>query len=254
MYTALMSELQSDTASVEKIARLVSKDVGITAKLLQMVNSAFFGLPTQVESPLQAVNLLGFDTVQGLVLAAGTYSRLEADGLPGLSIDGIYPHSMAVGTGAQKIAKALDLDKRKAQDALMAGLLHDIGHLVMLRYFRPELQEALKLSGGVWSELIGAEQQVLGATHAEIGAHLLSLWGLPDSIVEAVAYHHVPSQTPHPMIDVLTAVHLANAFERDHDGVEETHVDLIDNTYITNLGLSERLASLREASPAPVAE
>ncbi len=251
IYHQLVAYLQSDTASMKEIADLISQDVGITAKLLQMVNSAFFGLPTHVNSPLQAVNLLGLDTVQGLVLAAGAFNQFKDPGLSGISINTIYDHSMAVGTNAQRIARFLGLSKHLVGDALMAGMLHDIGKLVMLTHFRRELGESIRLAAQESLPMNQAETRILGVSHAEIGAHLLSLWGLPDSILEAVALHHAPQKAASPMVNVLTAVHIANVWDHeDNEGGAGVQMSTVDGDYLTRLNLADQLPRLRELCAA----
>ncbi|MBE9486498.1 MAG: HDOD domain-containing protein, partial [Chloroflexi bacterium] len=176
-YNKLVVALQSETSSVEEVAEIVSQDVGMTAKLLQMINSAFFCLPTHVGSIYQAVSLLGLDTVQGLALTAGVFRQFNDPGLSGISVESVYNHSIAVGTAAKKIAGALGLNERETEDALMAGMLHDVGKLIMLAHFRSELSRAIQLAEKKSVPLHKAERQTLGVTHGEIGAHLLSLWG-----------------------------------------------------------------------------
>ncbi len=244
-YNKLVAALQSEESSVKEVAEIISQDVGMTAKLLQMINSAFFGLPTHVESILHAVGLLGFETVQGLVLVAGVFNQYENPGLPGISIEAIYSHSIAVGKATKDIAGALGLNKRQTEDALMAGMLHDVGKLIMLVHFRSEYGEAIQLAEQKSIPLPEAERQILGVTHGEVGAHLLSLWGLPDSIIEAVALHHSPLRSPSPMLSVLTAVHIANALDHEQsDGDEQ--ISTMDAEYLTQLNIADQVPELRE--------
>ncbi len=111
IHSQILKELKTDNTSVKKVADLISKDVGITAKLLQMVNSAFFGLPSHVESVQHAINLLGLDTVQSIVFSAGVFSQFKDPKLPGFSFESIYSQSVSVGAKAQLIAHAFDLDR-----------------------------------------------------------------------------------------------------------------------------------------------
>jgi len=244
-YNKLVVALQSETSSVEEVAEIVSRDVGMTAKLLQMINSAFFGLPAHVESIYQAVSLLGLDTVQGLALTAGVFSRFNDPGLSGISVESVYNHSIAVGTAAKKIAGALGLNKRETEDALMAGMLHDVGKLIMLAHLRSELSRAIQLAEQESVPLHEAEQQIWGVTHGEIGAHLLSLWGLPDSIIEAAALHHFPLRTPSPKVSVLTAVHIANVLEHEQSGGGE-QISTVNTEYLAQLNIVDQVLELRE--------
>jgi len=245
IYNQLMSELQSEEASIKKIAETVSRDVSLTAKLLQMVNSAFFGLPRHVESIMQAVSMLGLAAVRGLVLTAGAFSQFKIPDLPEISIDSIYSHSLAVGTQAQKIAQAIGLPRPMCDEALMAGMLHDVGKLVMLTHFRDELRETLRMADEASIPVYEAEQRVMKVNHADIGTHLLSLWGLPDSILEPVALHHDPRRMPIPQRSILTAVHIANAIEHERHDMAGA-VSHLDQDYVNKLGLAAKMDEFRE--------
>jgi DNA-binding NarL/FixJ family response regulator len=115
IYEQLVEEMQSETASVQKIAELIRRDVAITARVLQMINSAHFGVSRHVDSALQAVNLLGLDIVKSLVLTAGVFSQFKESGLAGFLLDEIYGHSLIVGTSAQYFANAFGLGRQQAE-------------------------------------------------------------------------------------------------------------------------------------------
>jgi len=127
----------------------------------------------------------------------------------------------------------------------MAGMMHDIGQLVSLIHFREELQQVLEATRQKRLALYRAEIEIIGVSHADIGAHLLSLWGLPTAIVEAVAFHHNPADHVYPNPSALTAVHLANAFM--HQIANNDNIDRhLDIDYISKLGLADRLPELRD--------
>ncbi len=244
LYKELVAELQSEEGSVKSIGEIVSRDIGMTAKLLQIVNSAFFGLPTRVDDVVRAVNILGLDTVRALVLTVGIFEQSQVPPLPGMSVDSIYLHSLSVGAAAKRLAKAIGLDQKQADEALMAGMMHDIGQLVSLIHFREELQQVLEATRQKRLALFRAEIEIIGVSHADIGAHLLSLWGLPTAIVEAVAFHHNPADHVYPNPSALTAVHLANAFM--HQIANNDNINrYLDIEYISRLGLTARLNELR---------
>jgi len=246
LYNELIKELQSEDTSLRHVADLIKKDIGITAKLLQMINSAFFGLPTHIESTFHAVKLLGLDTVKSLVLTAGVFNQFQDNDIPGITIDSIYNRSLAVGTSARHIANVLSLPTRQLEDSLMAGMLHDVGKLVMLTNFPKELGEAVQMEKSKRIPLNAAINEVLGVSDAAIGAHLLSLWGLPDSILEAVALRYLPRQTPAPIINVLTSVHLAYALDCDHyRKIKDENESAIDREYLEKLDLITVLPNLR---------
>jgi putative nucleotidyltransferase with HDIG domain len=246
IYNDVVHELQSETASIDVIANLISKDISLSAKLLQIVNSAFFGLPQHVGSVAKAVNYLGLNIVQGLVLTAGVYDQLNGADIPKASLEAIFNHSMAVGGHAKKIAVEIGLQQRDSEDALIAGLLHDIGKLVMLANFKDEMSAAIKLAQEKSIEPYLAEKEVLGASHGEIGAHLLSLWGLHDQILEAVAFHHNPQHTTQPTKNILTTVHIANAIDNCKPGDGDEFLSSLDTEYLEALDLMDQLPHLQE--------
>jgi len=246
IYNQIVLELQSETASIDSIAKLISKDVSISAKLLQIVNSAFFGLPQHVESVAKAVNYLGLNTVQGLVLSAGVHDQLKDAAIPEALLESIFNHSMAVGGHAKKIAVEIGLQQRDTEDALIAGLLHDIGKLVMLANFKDEMSAAIKLAQEKSIEPCLAEKEILGANHGEIGAHLLSLWGLHDPILEAVAFHHNPQHTTEPTKNILTTVHIANAIDNCKPGDGDEFLSALDAEYLEALDLIDQVSHLQD--------
>jgi HD-like signal output (HDOD) protein len=245
VYNQLVRELQSETASVQKIADLIKRDMSITAKLLQVVNSAFFGLSTTVNNPLQAVKILGLDTVKSLVLATGIFNQFPKAKSAEYSIEKIFDQSIAVGASARLFATALGLDGRVNEDSLLGGMLHDIGKLVMLARFPEELDQAGRIAREKSIPDYMAQKEILGVSDAEIGAYLLSLWGLPDSILQAVAMHYEPRQTPHPMPNVLTCVHLAYAFDRNNaDNIDLKDDTRLDMEYLEKLNLVDQVEDL----------
>ena len=246
IYNDIVHELQSETASIDVIAKLISKDVSLSAKLFQIVNSAFFGLPQHVESAKQAVNYLGLNTVQGLVLTAGVYEQLKDTGIPKASLESIFNHSMAVGGHAKIIAVEIGLQQKDSEEALMAGLMHDIGKLVMLANFKDEMNTAIKLAHDKSLQPYLAEKEILGASHGEIGAHLLSLWGLHDPILEAVAFHHNPQLTTQPTRNILTTVYIANAIDNCKPGDGGELLSALDKEYLGALDLIDQLPHLQE--------
>jgi putative nucleotidyltransferase with HDIG domain len=249
IYKQLVEEMQSETASVQKIAELIRRDVAITARVLQMINSAHFGVSRHVDSALQAVNLLGLDNVKSLVLTAGVFSQFKESGLAGFLLDEIYGHSLTVGTSAQYFANAFGLGRQQAEEALTAGTLHDIGKLILVTNFEKEAKEIVKTVKEQDLPLHTAERQMLGVSHCEIGAHLLSLWGLSDHVLEAVAFHDAPETSAHPTLNVLAAVHLANAFDHDQRiPNREPKFTTANVDYLNQIGLGSQLTQLRALS------
>lgn len=213
IYHDLVRELESEDTAVERVAAMIGSDLGMSSKVLQLVNSSFFGLPHHVTCPKHAVVLLGLNTIRPLALSAGTFSKFDAPKLVGYSLARAIDHGLAVGMLARNIAEFETKDTSTIDDSFIAGMMHDIGKLILATHLPDRFEEALTLADQTEQPLWRAEMAVLGTTHAAVGAHLLGLWGLPNSIVEAVALHHQPSLTSDDAFSPLTAVHMANAFE-----------------------------------------
>lgn len=242
LYTRLVAELEKPDGSIVEVGNLIAQDVGLSAKLLQMANSSLLGLRTRTTSPPQAVQILGTETTKALVLIAEVLTRYDASALRPHSIDDLWEHSRSVAELAGAIARA-EADRAMAAEARLVGLLHDIGRLIFASQLPERYRDAIRLARDERLSLVDAEQRVFGASHADVGAYLLALWGLPDVLVEAVAWHHSPGRCPATSFGPLTAVHAAEAIL----GPDES--DTIDEPYFQNLGLGGRLpvwAKLRD--------
>lgn len=146
LYTEIIEELKSPKGSIKRVGKIVEKDLGMTAKILQLVNSSFFGLPSHVSNPSQAVILLGIDTIKALALTIGLFSKFDTSILNTLNIKKIYEHSLNTGAIAREIAKAENMDMETIDNSFMAGMLHDIGKLILALNFPEAYTEAFKLA------------------------------------------------------------------------------------------------------------
>ncbi len=255
LYHEILRELQSPEVSAKSVGRIIAQDIGMTAKVLQLVNSAFFGLPQHVSNPVQAVVLLGLETIKILVLSTHIFSQFEETRLKELPIHSLWRHSVAVGTLARQIARAENADQKMIDHAAMAGLLHDVGKLVLAANLPGEYSQAFALAAQEGLELQEAERRVFGSSHAEVGAYLLGLWGLPDSIVMATAFHHRPALCPDKNSSPLAAVHVANVWEHEARPVGEVGLaPAIDHAYLAEQGLAERLPVWRDLCEATLQE
>jgi putative nucleotidyltransferase with HDIG domain len=197
LYTAVVSELQRLHVSTQRIGALVSNDPAMAAKMLQLVNSPFFGCQMRITDPALAVQRLGLDTVGGLVLSTHVFAMFRRPTRGALNMEQLWEHAATVAALAGSLAQIDGAPADVVQDARTAGLLHDIGKLVMvatLPIVSMRVSDRARREGRAAVEI---ERDELGVTHAELGAYLLGLWGLPDAIVEATAWHHhAPSAAP----------------------------------------------------------
>jgi len=208
LYTRLVEATTDEEISIAEIGALVESDVAMCAKVLQLVNSSFFGLGRRVSSAREAVAYLGIASLRALVVSAGAFRAFSSpEGIDGFSVEALETHSTRVA----RLAAELLPDKRDAEDAFTAGMLHDVGKLVLAAHRPDELAQLVAAARESGQPLHVVERERTGVTHAEIGAYLLTLWGLPHSIVEAVAHHHAPGRLELERLDPVAAVHIADA-------------------------------------------
>jgi putative nucleotidyltransferase with HDIG domain len=247
VYLELMAELRSSDASVSRVASLVSRDVSMTAKVLQLVNSSFFGLAVHVHDVKHAAALLGLNSLKPLVLSAGVFRQLEESRVPAALAEQVLEHSLAVGCLARLIAEAEGLTRDQADDALLAGILHDIGKLVLADHFGRDYALVCMAADKTSLPLLSAELDQFDASHADVGGYLLGLWGLPQDLIEAVAFHHDPAAHALSRFAPLAAVHVANALVHaaDEPDVETASLRKLDMRYLERLRVPQRLPPWR---------
>jgi HD-like signal output (HDOD) protein len=246
-YAAINAELASAEPSLKRVAEIVSGDLAMSAKVLQLVNSAFFGLARRVETIEQAVTLLGTDIIRSLVLSNAAFGRFEAVSTS-FSAERLWNHSLLVGAVATAIARAEGADRATVGETLQAGMLHDLGQLVLASHLPEAFDEALAASAARGMPLFVAERETLGATHAQVGAYLLGLWGLPDSTVEAVAFHHQPDGVAVEAFSPLAAVHIANVLVGRATGEPEAGSGRPNESFLAASGLGDRLPRWEEVA------
>jgi HD-like signal output (HDOD) protein len=233
---------------MDQIGELIGSDLALSAKVLQLVNSSFFGLAQHVSSPKHAASLLGLNVIRPLVLFVSAYSQCEELGLGGYSLSESIAHSLSVAVHARAIATFENAPSHTIDDSYIAGMMHDIGKLILVVNLKNEYSEILEASSKTGTSLWECERSALGTTHAEVGAHLLGLWGFNNSVAEAVAYHHQPQSCFHHNFSPLAALHFANVHPRpdsqkDSDGREN---DNRDYSYLQKIASEERLAKWQE--------
>lgn len=238
----LREEVQRPSASLHSVGAIISRDVGMTGQILHLVNSAFFGLPRRVSDPTAAVTYLGLNTVVSLITTLHVFRQVEESCRAMFDVDRMWRHSLNSGQVAKAIAKAESPDRVVAEDALAAGLLHDAGRLVLMSNFPGCYRRLVDRAKAGERPLVELEALEFGATHAEVGAYLVGLWGLPNSISETLAYHHRPRECVAGGFGPLTAVHAACALDHRLAGpsLSATGVEL-DDAYLAKLGLQARV-------------
>jgi HD-like signal output (HDOD) protein len=252
LYLEIMAALKSPDATTQQIGDIIAKDMAMMTKLLQVLNSAYFGLSRKITDPADAVGILGFENVKSMVVAVkllGHYDRLKP---VYFSTDCLWRHSTEVAQMARQLALQHNGDRALADAAFTGGLMHDVGRVVLACNFDEQYQGAQSLARKQRVPFWEVEREIFGATHGEIGAYLLGLWGMPKELLEVAALHHVPSKSAHKNFSALTAVHIANVLAYDASpDKEDSSAPLLDAEYLAALGLPTRLSAWREPGPNP---
>ncbi len=217
-YAALVDALNDPQTSLDQVGAIVEGDVAVTAKVLQLVNSAFFGLACEVSTVSMAVGYLGFEVLKQLVMTVELFRTFTcARPVTGFSVEQIQQHSRSVAAMAAK----LPMPQNLAAATSVAALLHDVGKLILAVRLPQPFEQALEASLRENRPLYRVEKEMHGTSHAEIGAYLLALWGLPSAIVGAVSRHHHPIHASGDNSIMDTAVHIADLLVHEAEGRAE---------------------------------
>jgi HD-like signal output (HDOD) protein len=238
LYHEVMTELRRSEPSVRTVAEIIERDPGMSAKVLQMINSAFFGLPRKVTSPRIAVNLLGLETVKSVLLLVGAFGGAAANTTANDMVERTWEHSMAVAQTAREFARKDGADRHALDEVTTAGLLHDCGKLILLANVPVHYEELLAEAAEKRMAVYEAERDVLGVNHGEVGGYLLGLWGLPDPIIEAVTFHHTPRRCTAEIPTPLAYVHMADSIcQRAENAAEAGAESPLDLDYLARVGI-----------------
>lgn len=251
VYLQVMEALQSPDADLEEIGRIMSKDLVMTAKLLQIINSSFFALPRAITSPAEAVAHLGLAQTKALVLLASVFCNYTEDKSSGFSLDQLWRHSLGTAELARRITQFETKNALMADEAFIAGMLHDVGKLFYAVNCPEEFHDLMVLKESNGATYLETEQQMLGTTHAELGAFVLATWGLPAVILEGIAFHHTPARHAGERFCPVTAVHVANALDHEmNSGSTPARDSDLDKAYLARVGCESRLTAWKDLSVA----
>lgn len=222
----------SDNSDLSALVRIAESDPSLSAKLLKIAHSSYYGAPQKNTELKEIIAHLGLDVVRGLIMSQEIPEELRP------LFVAFQNHCLQTGVLLGRIFES--------EEAFIAGLLHDIGILILFTHFPAEVEriQATVARCGSW---YFAEREVLGATHAELGAYLLGIWGLPLPVVEAIAFHHEPWMRPHEEFDLCDALFVANNLQIEHAEkplllLERTQ---LDHPYLDFMGIGESLPQWR---------
>jgi HD-like signal output (HDOD) protein len=245
IYGELTAALESEDTSLGQIEEIISKDVGMAAKILQLANSAFIGAHGNVSSLRMAVSLIGAETIRSLTLSIHVFSQFDRHSSAAAYLSALWEHSVAVAALAQRIAQLETGNKSLAEESFTAGLLHDVGKIVLIAEMPVEYRRVIAGMDANTRSIRTAEMEFVGCLHEQVGAYLMSIWGLPPSIVQAVQFHHIPSEFAPTAFSALTAVHCADALASASDKSPLNHDLELDTTHMEGLGLLDKVGIWR---------
>lgn len=240
-YAELVAAIADPDTSVRDVAGIVERDAAMCAQIFHLVNSAYFGVVRRITSIQQAVTFLGTRMLKNLVLSVEVFRAFEgARRIPGFSLERLQEHATLSARIASRLVPRADAD-----DAFMAAMLHDLGVLMMAARLPEQLALVLDTARAEDRDVVDVERALLGTTHAELGAYLLGLWGLPGPLVDAVAHHHHPSQVASRDLDLLAATHLADALSAELRNPHRARHATVDEGWLEANGWLQELDGWR---------
>ena len=209
-----MNQMMLDPKTTAKdVANLIASDPAVTARILKVVNSAFYGFPSRISTITHAIVILGFNTVKSIILSSSVFDAFggKGKGDPKFKREDFWRHSVACGAAAKVLAR--HTGEAALEEFFIAGLLHDIGKIIEDHFLHPEYEKIRADVEGRKVLYREAEEIVLGVTHAEIGGWLFESWKLNKSLVKAVTFHHNPALADEHLKSA-SIVHLGDIFAR----------------------------------------
>jgi len=239
VYNELVEALKNDNIAIKHIGSIISKDVAMTAQILKLVNSSYFGFRSNITDPGQAVSYLGLDLVKSLMLSIDLF---EQEDCKIISSEKIWKHSWDTAILSREIAMSMNMPDDVVNQSFTAGMLHECGLIILANNFPDEYEEYLYAIENNEKNIVELETKIFGATHEEVGAYLLGIWGLPDGIVEAVSFHSSPFKSFSDEFTAMTALHLADAIDyhlkrKEHPWFSSK----MNRKYVDYIGLTEKI-------------
>lgn len=249
LYRKITTALALPNVELHDIGAIVEKDMAMTAKLLKIVNSAFFGLSHHVDSAAEAVNYLGIEVLKSLILTVRFFDCGRQMERAGLNADALWRQAALTASAARVIARMENQPSALQENAYTAGMLHNCGLLIMAENIPESLAEVITDARKHNAPLGSFERQRYGATDAEIGGYLLGLWGLPMSIVESVIFHSTAVVAGGPRcFGTPTIVHAAQCLVGERiKTIEGVPTNPLNIEWLTELGLADRVPEWRQA-------
>jgi putative nucleotidyltransferase with HDIG domain len=237
IYLHLTEALNSPYSSIDEVGEIVQQDAGLTLKLLQIANSVHFGAARRIVTPMEAVQMVGLEILRGLVLCIHAFKFYQDKNFKSLSPSELWDHSLRTAAVARKLARYENLPDTLCEEAFISGLLHDIGKLVMAANADTEYQIVMQRSRAEGVPVDRIEQEIFGATHAQVGAYLLGLWGLPEPVVNNVELHHSLDLVSNSGFCPAAAIHIAQFLDRSSNRISQ-----LDTHFLKKIGVENRVS------------
>ena len=250
-YTNLVNALEDPMVSNDKLTSIVASDIALTAEILKLTNSAYFAIRQNITSVSLAIRMLGIDTLKALALFTGLFRSYDGPKTDATRMMQLCQRSQQLGVLATLIAEQEKLAPEIINVMPAIGMLSHTGSLILYAFRAKEMTEVIKRVESEDIPINLAERDQFGAAHPEIGAYLLGLWGFPSAMVQTVAYHHRPQDTPHNEMDALTTIYVAQhlarevAIELRTGTAPESRIDI---EYLERMNKTDRLPAWRETA------
>jgi HD-like signal output (HDOD) protein/CheY-like chemotaxis protein len=223
IYWELTAAAAKPDVGLADLGKIVEKDPAMSAKVLQLVNSSYFGIAQTVASVPKAVTYLGLELLKVLAISAHVFGAVTMAPVQGFSLEEVQNDSLVVA----QLARGFLNNSKKADEVFGAAIVHDVGRIVLAMGVPDRYAHVIRTARETRRALHLVEADELGVTHGEVGAYLLGIWGLPLNVVETAAFHHVPSTLTEGSLDMLAAFHTADALvEAYAHGLAEDSIDL----------------------------
>lgn len=203
----VMQMIEDPLCSTGDLARVIMADPAMSAKILRLANSAYYGFRQKISNIPQGVTLLGFATLKNALLSAAVFDLFRLAATTGFDMNALWKHSVGTASAAKIVAKRVRFPN--SEKAFSAGLLHDIGKIMIARYLPTSLATIVEAVNEEQIAMYDAETRTIGLAHPAFGAWVMSRWNLPSPLIEAVEFHHHPTKAPHSF-DLAAIVYLAN--------------------------------------------
>lgn len=213
--TQIITMVEDPETSAADMNSVISQDPSLTAKVLKLVNSAFYGFSRQISTVREAVVILGFNRVKSLALSASVFEVFQGPGTEEFDRVGLWEHSIATGVGAEIVGERIKYPN--PEELLVGGILHNIGKVIIDLYFHDDLKEIFNYIRDKNCMMLEAEKAILGIGHPEIGAWLAKEWNLPEDIYNTIRYYHSPFDAPEGSRTLPMLINVGDIFARTKD-------------------------------------